>query len=211
MRGVRCVSPALAVRDRVRALERGQRPPPADRVQPAAGAEFHTAMRRSCRAAPSAAPHCSPGVATGPAGTASRPIELLGRSLRLTDRGRVVVGPLRCAKPSKARCRGRLELRLNGRATVFGTRRFSLRAGRTAIRLGNRTQRELRRKSSNGRITLIVRLNRPKAFVRSYPPMRIVPHRAASASSGSARTAAARRVDEPVGAHPASVPITCES
>jgi hypothetical protein len=120
-----------------------------------------------------------PGVAAGPAAAAAAPIQLRRRSLRLTRRG-LVAGPLRCAKASKPRCRGRLEVRWNGRRKAFGTRRFSLRAGRTAsytIRVGPRTRRKLRRKSSSGRVTLVVRLSRPKAFVRSYPRMRIVRRR----------------------------------
>ena len=120
-----------------------------------------------------------PGVAATPAAAAAAPVQLLRRSLRLTRRG-LAAGPLRCAKASTPRCRGRLELRWNGRTKAFGARRFSLRAGRTAsyqIRVGPRTRRKLRRKSSSGRVTLVVRLSRPKAFVRSYPRMKLVRRR----------------------------------
>jgi hypothetical protein len=71
-------------------------------------------------------------------------------------------------------------VRWNGRTKAFGARRFSLRAGRTAsytIRAGPRTRRKLRRKSSSGRATLVVRLSRPRAFVRSYPRMKLVRRR----------------------------------
>jgi hypothetical protein len=68
-------------------------------------------------------------------------------------------------------------VRWNGRTKAFGARRFSLRAGRTssyAIRVGPRTRSKLRRQSSSGRVTLLARLSRPQAFVRSYPRMKIV-------------------------------------
>jgi hypothetical protein len=117
-----------------------------------------------------------PGVAATPVSGAPAPIQLRGRALRLTRRG-VVAGPVRCAKASAPRCRGRLELRWNGRAGAFGTRRISLAAGRTAsyaIRLGPRARRRLRRAGAGGRVTLVVRCSHPTAFVRSYPRMRIV-------------------------------------
>ena len=117
-----------------------------------------------------------PGVAASPTGAAPAPIQLLKRSLRLTRRG-LVAGPLRCAKASRPRCRGRLEVRWHGRMKPFGARRLSLRAGRTAsyaIRVGPRTRRKLRRRSASGRVTLVVRLSGPRAFVRSYPRMKIV-------------------------------------
>jgi hypothetical protein len=120
-----------------------------------------------------------PGVAATPAGRRAAPVQLLTRRVRLTRRG-LAAGPLRCAKASKPRCRGRLEVRWSGRGRAFGARRISLRAGRTAtyaIRVGPRNRRKLRRKSSSGRVTLVIRLTRPRAFVRSYPRMRIVGRR----------------------------------
>lgn len=118
-----------------------------------------------------------PGVATAPAGSPAAPVRLLKRSVRLTRRG-VVAGPLRCAKASPPRCRGRVEMRWSGRHRALGTRRIVLRAGRTAtyaIRVGPRTRHRLRR--AGGRVTLVVRLTRPRAYVRSYPRMRIVRRR----------------------------------
>jgi hypothetical protein len=120
-----------------------------------------------------------PGVAAAPAGHRPAPIQLRTRRVRLTRRG-LAFGPLHCAKASKPRCRGRLEVRWNGRGKAFGARRLSLRAGRTssyAIHVGPRTRRKLRRTSSSGRITVVIRLNRPKAFVRSYPRMTIARRR----------------------------------
>jgi hypothetical protein len=117
-----------------------------------------------------------PGVSTTTAAAPAAPIQLRSRRLRLTRRG-LVAGPLHCAKAAAPRCRGRLEVRWNGRTKAFGARRFSLRAGRTssyAIRVGPRTRRKLRRKSSSGRVTLVARLSRPRAFVRSYPRLKIL-------------------------------------
>jgi len=120
-----------------------------------------------------------PGVAAAPAVSRPAPIQLLTRSLRLTRRG-LVAGPLRCAKASKPRCRGRLEVRWNGRRKAFGKQTFSLRARHTksyTTRVGPRNRRLLRRKRSSRRVTLVVRLTRPRAYVRSYPRLRIVRRR----------------------------------
>ena len=120
-----------------------------------------------------------PGVATSPAGSSEAPIQLRARRVRLTRRG-LAAGPLRCANASGSRCRGRLEMRWDGRRTALGVRRFSLKPGRTAtysISVGPRTRRTLRRMSSRGRVTLVVRLTRPRTFVRSYPRMTIVSRR----------------------------------
>jgi hypothetical protein len=120
-----------------------------------------------------------PAVAGTTGGGRAAPIQLRTRSLRLTRRG-LVAGPLHCAKAAAPPCRGRLEVRWTGRTRPFGTRSFSLRAGRTAsyaIGVGPRTRRNLRRKSSGGRITLVVRLSRPRPFVRSHPRLKIVRRR----------------------------------
>ncbi len=120
-----------------------------------------------------------PGVASAPVAAPRAPIQLLTRTLRVTRRG-VVAGPVRCAKASTPRCRGRLEVRWNGRRKAFGKRNISLRAGRASsytIRVGPKTRRKLRRKSSNRRVTFVIRLNRPRAYVRSYPKMKIVRRR----------------------------------
>jgi hypothetical protein len=120
-----------------------------------------------------------PGVAAAPGTRRATPVQLRTRRLRLTRRG-LAAGPLRCATASRPRCVGRLEVRWNGRRKAFGARRFSLRAGRTAtyaIRVAPRTRRKLGRASSSGRATLVVRLTRPRAFVRSYPRMRIARRR----------------------------------
>ncbi len=120
-----------------------------------------------------------PGVAGRPAAARPAPIQLLKRSLRLTRRG-LVAGPLRCAKASKPRCRGRLEVRWNGKLKAFGKRSFSLRARHSksyTIRVGPGNRRRLRRKSSSGRVTLVIRLTRPRAYVRSYPRMKVVRRR----------------------------------
>ena len=117
-----------------------------------------------------------PGVAQAPIAATPAPVQLLKKSLRLTRRG-LVAGPLRCAKASVPRCTGRLEVRWNGKRTSFGRRSFSLRAKHAksyTIRVGPGNRRRLRRKSSSGRVTLVVRLRKPAAFVRSYPRMRIV-------------------------------------
>jgi hypothetical protein len=120
-----------------------------------------------------------PGVAAAPAARRPAPVQLRTRRLRLTRRG-LAAGPLRCAKASRPRCRGRLEVRWNDRRKAFGARRFSLRAGRTAtyaIRVGPRTRRKLRRASSSGHVTVVIRLTHPRAFVRSYPRMRVAGRR----------------------------------
>ncbi|HUR85930.1 MAG TPA: hypothetical protein VMY78_11335 [Solirubrobacteraceae bacterium] len=120
-----------------------------------------------------------PGVAAAPATTPPAPVGLLKRSLRLTRRG-LVAGPVRCAKASKPRCRGRLEVRWNGRRVAFGKRSFSLKAGRSKtylVRVGPGNRRKLRRKSSDRRVTLVIRLTKPRAYVRSYPKMKIVRRR----------------------------------
>jgi len=117
-----------------------------------------------------------PGVASQPIGKVVVPIQLLKRSLRLTRRG-VLAGPLRCPKSSPKRCRGRLEVRWNGKLRAFGKRTFTLKPGRTSsyvIRVGPGHRKRLRRKSSNRRVTLVIRLTRPRAYVHSYPKMRIV-------------------------------------
>jgi hypothetical protein len=117
-----------------------------------------------------------PGVAAGPVVAKPAPIQLLRKSLRLTRRG-LVAGPLRCAKATLPRCVGRLEVRWNGKKRAFGKRSFSLRARHTSsytIRVGPRNRRRLRRKSYDRRVTLVIRLRKPAAFVRSYPRMRIV-------------------------------------
>lgn len=117
-----------------------------------------------------------PGVAAAPIAAEAAPVQVLKRSLRLTRRG-LVAGPLRCAKASRPRCRGRLEVRWNGKRTAFGKRRFNLRAGHTkryAIRVGPRNRRRLRRRSYRHRVTLVIRLSRPAAYVRSHPRMTIV-------------------------------------
>lgn len=117
-----------------------------------------------------------PGLATASSAHRPAPIHLRTRRVRLTRRG-LAAGPLRCATASRPRCRGRIEVRRNGRSRALAARRFSLRAGRTAtyaIALGPRTRRMLRRAGAGGRITLVIRLTRPRAFVRSYPQMRIV-------------------------------------
>jgi hypothetical protein len=117
-----------------------------------------------------------PGVAQTPIVARPAPVQLLKRSLRIVRRG-LVAGPLRCAKASKPRCRGRLEVRWNGKRKAFGKRSFSLRAGRTSrytIRVGPKNRKRLRRKSSNHRVTLVIRLTRPAAYVRSYPRLKIV-------------------------------------
>jgi hypothetical protein len=117
-----------------------------------------------------------PGVATSPAASRPAPIQLLRRSVRLTRRG-LVGGPLRCARASTPRCRGRLEVRWNGRRKALGTRSFSLRARHTksyTIGVGPRDRRLLRRERPSRRVTLVVRLARPSAFARSYPRLRVV-------------------------------------
>jgi len=117
-----------------------------------------------------------PGVAQAAAASPPAPVQLLRKSLRLTRRG-LVAGPLRCAKASAPRCIGRLEVRWNGKTRFFGRRSFSLRAKHSksyTIRVGPGNRRRLRHKSSNGRVTLVIRLRKPAAFVRSYPRMRIV-------------------------------------
>lgn len=120
-----------------------------------------------------------PRVAAAPVATPAAPIALLGRSLRRTRRG-LVAGPLRCARASRPLCRGRLEVRWSGRRRAFGGRAFALRAGSTrsyALRVGPRNRRRLRRRSASGRVTLVVRLSRPRPYVRSYTRMRIVGRR----------------------------------
>jgi hypothetical protein len=120
-----------------------------------------------------------PGVAAAPIAARPAPVQLLKRSLRLTRRG-LVAGPLRCAKASRPRCVGRLEVRWNGKRRAFGKRSFSLRAGhqkRYTIRVGPGNRKRLRRKGSSRRVTLVIRLKRPAAFVRSYPRMKIVRRR----------------------------------
>jgi len=122
-----------------------------------------------------------PGVASAPPGatTPTRsglPFELLDRRLRLT-RGGLLAGPLRCGATSRAPCSGRLELRWNGHRTPFATRRFELRAGKSAartIRLGPRMRRTLARRRSSGKVTLVIRLARPRTLTRAYPRLRIV-------------------------------------
>jgi hypothetical protein len=120
-----------------------------------------------------------PGVAQSPINTPPAPIQLLRKSLRVTRRG-LVAGPLRCAKATLPRCVGRLEVRWNGKRQAFGKRSFSLRAKHSSsytIRVGPGNRRRLRRKSSNHRVTLVIRLRKPAAYVRSYPRMRIIrPH-----------------------------------
>ena len=104
------------------------------------------------------------------------PFELLDRRLRLTRRG-VLAGPLRCSSTNRAPCSGRLELRWNGHRTPFASRRFELRAGSPrarTIRLGPRMRRTLARRRSSGKVTLVVRLARPRALTRAYPRLRIV-------------------------------------
>jgi hypothetical protein len=120
-----------------------------------------------------------PGVAAAPIAAKPAPIQLLSRTLRLNRRG-AVAGPIRCAKASKPRCRGRLELRMNGKRKAFGKRTFSLKAGRTArytIRVGPTNRKRLRRKSYARRVTLVIRLTQPAAYVRSYPRMKIARRR----------------------------------
>lgn len=120
-----------------------------------------------------------PGVAASPIAAKPAPVALLKRSLRLTRRG-LVAGPLRCAKASKPRCRGRVEVRWNGKRKAFGKRSFSLRAGHNksyTILVGPGNRRRLRRTSSNRRVTLVIRLTRPSAFIRSYPRMKLVRRR----------------------------------
>lgn len=120
-----------------------------------------------------------PGVAAAPIAAKPAPVQLLRRTLRLTRRG-LVAGPVRCAKASRPRCRGRLEVRMNGKRKAFGKRAFSLRAGRSStyvIRVGPTNRKRLRRKSYARRVTLVIRLTRPAAFVRSYPRMTIVRRR----------------------------------
>jgi hypothetical protein len=120
-----------------------------------------------------------PGVAAAPVAAKPAPVQLLKRSLRLTRRG-LVAGPLRCAKASLPRCRGRVEVRWNGKRKAFGKRSFSLRAGRTSsytIRVGPGNRRRLRRKSSNRKVTLVIALSRPAPYVRSYPRMKLVRRR----------------------------------
>jgi hypothetical protein len=117
-----------------------------------------------------------PGVAASPIAAKPAPVQLLKRTLRLTRRG-LVAGPLRCAKASKPRCRGRLEVRFNGKRKAFGKRTFSLRAAHNksyTIRVGPGNRKRLRRKSYRHRVTLVIRLSRPAAYVRSYPRMTIV-------------------------------------
>lgn len=117
-----------------------------------------------------------PGVVAAPPVAKPAPIQLRRRSLRLTRRG-LVAGPLRCAAASRPRCRGRLEVRWNGKRKPLGRRGFSLRAGRSSsytIRVGPKLRRRLRLKRSSGRVTLVVALTRPGAYFRSYPRMRIV-------------------------------------
>lgn len=117
-----------------------------------------------------------PGVSTAPAVVRPAPIRLRRRSLRLTRRG-LVAGPLHCAASSRPRCRGRLEVRWNGKRKPLGRRSFSLRAGRSAryaIRVSPTIRRRLGLKRSSGRVTLVVRLTRPRAYFRSYPRMKIV-------------------------------------
>ncbi len=120
-----------------------------------------------------------PGVAAAPIVARPAPIRLLKRSLRLTRRG-LVAGPLRCAKASTPRCVGRIEVRWNGKRKAFGKRSFSLRAGHNKsylIRVGPGNRRRLRRKSSNRRVTLVIRLSKPTAYVRSYPRMKLTRRR----------------------------------
>jgi hypothetical protein len=120
-----------------------------------------------------------PGVAASPIAATPAPIQLLKKSLRLTRRG-LVAGPLRCAKASLPRCVGRLEVRWNGKKRAFGKRSFSLRAHHPksyTIRVGPGNRKRLRRKSSSRRVTLVIRLRKPAAFVRSYPRMKIVRRR----------------------------------
>jgi hypothetical protein len=117
-----------------------------------------------------------PGVAAAPIAAKPAPVQLLKRTLRLTRRG-LVAGPLRCAKASTPRCRGRLEVRFNGKRKAFGKRTFSLRAAHNksyTIRVGPGNRKRLRRKSYSRRVTLVIRLSRPSAYVRSYPRMKIV-------------------------------------
>jgi hypothetical protein len=120
-----------------------------------------------------------PGVAASPIAAKPAPVALLKRSLRLTRRG-LVAGPLHCARASTPRCVGRLEVRWNGKRKAFGKRSFSLRAAHNksyTIRVGPRNRKRLRRKSSNHRVTLVIRLKRPAAYVRSYPRMKLVRRR----------------------------------
>lgn len=120
-----------------------------------------------------------PGVAAAPATTPPAPIQLLRRTLRLTRRG-LVAGPLRCPRASLSRCRGRFEARWNGRRRAFGRRSFSLRAGHAksyTIRVGPGNRRRLRRGGSRGRVTLVIRLQQPRAYVRFCPRMKLVRRR----------------------------------
>jgi hypothetical protein len=120
-----------------------------------------------------------PGVAAGPIAAKPAPIQLLKRTLRLTRRG-LVAGPLRCAKASRPRCTGRLEVRFNGKRKAFGKRSISIRAAKSksyTIPVGPVNRRRLRRKSFERRVTLVIRLRKPAAFVRSYPRMKIVRRR----------------------------------
>ncbi len=117
-----------------------------------------------------------PGVAAAPIVAKPAPVLLLKKSLRLTRRG-LVAGPIRCAKASVPRCRGRIEVRWNGKRRAFGKRSFSLRAAHNKaylIRVGPGNRKRLRRRSSNRKVTLVIRLSRPAAYVRSYPRMKIV-------------------------------------
>ena len=120
-----------------------------------------------------------PGVAAGPVVAKPAPIQLLKRSLRLTGRG-LVVGPLRCAKAAAARCRGSVEVRWNGKRKAFGKRRINIRAAHRkiyTIHVGPGNRRRLRRKGSSRGVTLVIRLTRPSAFVRSYPRMKLTRRR----------------------------------
>jgi hypothetical protein len=116
-----------------------------------------------------------PHVAAAPAAAPPAPIQLLKRSLRITRRG-LVAGPLRCAKASVPRCVGRLEVRWNGKRKAFGKRSFSLKAAHNKsylIRVGPRNRKRIRRKSYSRRVTLVITLKRPAAYVRSYPKIKL--------------------------------------